>query len=151
LHRFWGVAGGCQRLTTWPVCRSVSRFVCRSHACLPVPPLCGCSRTRTQTQPARCPIHTRSTCWLPCPLTRTQMACGAPPHADMHPMRVLFLIPRDPPPCLEGPFSDTFKSFVATCLQVRNACVCIFTYVNLVLCGASNAPVCCSALLRCHL
>jgi hypothetical protein len=56
-----------------------------------------------------------------------QMACGAPPHADMHPMRVLFLIPRDPPPSLEGPFSDTFKSFVATCLQVRcfvaNACL----------------------------
>jgi serine/threonine-protein kinase 24/25/MST4 len=51
-----------------------------------------------------------------------QMACGAPPHADMHPMRVLFLIPRDPPPSLEGPFSDTFKSFVATCLQVRMFC-----------------------------
>ncbi len=34
-------------------------------------------------------------------------------------MRVLFIIPRDPPPSLEGrgTFSEPFKSFVATCLQ----------------------------------
>jgi serine/threonine protein kinase len=34
-------------------------------------------------------------------------------------MRVLFIIPRDPPPSLEGrgAFSDAFKGFVGACLQ----------------------------------
>jgi serine/threonine-protein kinase 24/25/MST4 len=34
-------------------------------------------------------------------------------------MRVLFIIPRDPPPSLEGrgAFSEPFKSFVGACLQ----------------------------------
>ncbi len=32
-------------------------------------------------------------------------------------MRVLFIIPKDPAPSLNGPFSEPFKSFVATCLQ----------------------------------
>eukprot|EP00878_Enallax_costatus_P017795 GHUV01018698.1.p1 GENE.GHUV01018698.1~~GHUV01018698.1.p1 ORF type:complete len:270 (+),score=54.09 GHUV01018698.1:1121-1930(+) len=51
-------------------------------------------------------------------ITAIEMACGAPPHADMHPMRVLFLIPKDPAPRLDGPFSDAIKHFVDTCLQV---------------------------------
>ena len=46
-----------------------------------------------------------------------QMATGAPPHADLHPMRVLFLIPKSPAPELEGPFSARFKDFVNVCLQ----------------------------------
>ncbi len=43
----------------------------------------------------------------------SQMATGAPPHAELHAMRVLFLIPMSPPPRLEGNFSNTFKDFVA--------------------------------------
>ena len=46
------------------------------------------------------------------------MAVGQPPHAELHPMRALFVIPRSvPPPSLEGPFTAPFKEFVAACLQ----------------------------------
>lgn len=46
-----------------------------------------------------------------------QMAMGQPPHADLHPMRVLFLIPKEPPPHLPDHFSQPFRSFIAACLQ----------------------------------
>lgn len=50
-------------------------------------------------------------------ITALELANGEPPYSDIHPMKVLFLIPKNPPPELDGNFSKAFKEFVEMCLQ----------------------------------
>ncbi|KEF54794.1 STE/STE20/YSK protein kinase [Exophiala aquamarina CBS 119918] len=50
-------------------------------------------------------------------ITAMELANGEPPHANVHPMKVLFLIPKQSAPRLEGSqWSREFRDFVATCL-----------------------------------
>ncbi|KAI5799217.1 kinase-like domain-containing protein [Peziza echinospora] len=49
-------------------------------------------------------------------ITAMEFANGEPPHSHIHPMKALFIIPKEPAPKLEGAFSQTFKDFIAQCL-----------------------------------
>lgn len=51
-------------------------------------------------------------------ISALEMGEGQPPLCDMHPMRALFLIPRNPPPRLRNPkkWSKKFHSFIETVL-----------------------------------
>eukprot|EP00698_Gefionella_okellyi_P006084 TRINITY_DN15549_c0_g1_i1.p1 TRINITY_DN15549_c0_g1~~TRINITY_DN15549_c0_g1_i1.p1 ORF type:complete len:493 (+),score=79.87 TRINITY_DN15549_c0_g1_i1:55-1533(+) len=54
-------------------------------------------------------------------ITAIEMAQGKPPYAEVHPMRVIFMIPSRPPPKLEAAddFSANLNDFIAKCL-VKN-------------------------------
>ncbi|KFO18932.1 Myosin-IIIa [Fukomys damarensis] len=51
-------------------------------------------------------------------ITAIELADGDPPLADLHPMRALFKIPRNPPPQLRQPelWSAEFSDFISKCL-----------------------------------
>lgn len=50
-------------------------------------------------------------------ITAIELAKGEPPYAELHPMKVLFLIPKNSPPALDATFSKAFREFVSLCLQ----------------------------------
>uniref|UniRef100_A0A0B7BJM1 non-specific serine/threonine protein kinase n=1 Tax=Arion vulgaris TaxID=1028688 RepID=A0A0B7BJM1_9EUPU len=50
-------------------------------------------------------------------ITAIELAKGEPPNSELHPMRVLFLIPKNNPPQLTGNYSKAFKEFVELCLN----------------------------------
>ena len=52
-------------------------------------------------------------------ITAIELACGEPPHSNVHPMRAIFMIPNSEPPTLPDPqhWSPTFHDFIAQCSQ----------------------------------
>uniref|UniRef100_UPI0035901253 serine/threonine-protein kinase 25-like isoform X2 n=2 Tax=Myxine glutinosa TaxID=7769 RepID=UPI0035901253 len=54
-------------------------------------------------------------------ITAIELAKGEPPYAELHPMKVLFLIPQSTPPNLDSSHSRAFRDFIATCLRKEPA------------------------------
>ncbi|CAB1328537.1 unnamed protein product, partial [Coregonus sp. 'balchen'] len=50
-------------------------------------------------------------------ITAIELAKGEPPHSELHPMKVLFLIPKNNPPTLEGNYCKPLKEFIEACLN----------------------------------
>jgi len=50
-------------------------------------------------------------------ITAMELAEFYPPYADVSPIRAMILITRNPPPKLNGPFSEEFNDFIAQCLK----------------------------------
>lgn len=65
-------------------------------------------------------------------ITAIELAKGEPPHSELHPMKVLFLIPKNNPPTLEGSYSKPLKEFVEACLNKEPSFVSI-QYLNAVI------------------
>lgn len=67
-------------------------------------------------------------------ITALEMAESQPPLCDMHPMRALFLIPRNPPPRLKSSkkWSKKFHSFIDSVLvkDYHQVSILRITYIN---------------------
>ncbi len=51
------------------------------------------------------------TCW--------ELLHGLPPNANLHPMKVLFKIPKDPSPSLPEQYSEEMRDFFSRCLEKK--------------------------------
>lgn len=59
-------------------------------------------------------------------ITALEMAESQPPLCDLHPMRALFLIPRNPPPRLKSKkWSKKFHGFIDTVLGEKKSFISI--------------------------
>lgn len=75
------------------------------------PEVIACEQQLDQSYDSRCDVWSVG-------ITGIELAEGNPPLSDLHPMKALFQIPRNPPPELKNPdgFSNLLSSFLSQCL-----------------------------------
>ena len=75
------------------------------------PEVIACEQQLDHSYDSRCDVWSTG-------ITAIELAEGEPPLCDLHPMRALFQIPRNPPPSLARPeiFSPQLNHFIAACL-----------------------------------
>uniref|UniRef100_A0A3Q3F2H5 non-specific serine/threonine protein kinase n=1 Tax=Labrus bergylta TaxID=56723 RepID=A0A3Q3F2H5_9LABR len=75
------------------------------------PEVIACEQQLDSTYDARCDVWSLG-------ITAIELGDGDPPLSDLHPMRALFKIPRNPAPTLHQPelWSDDFNDFICKCL-----------------------------------
>lgn len=75
------------------------------------PEVIACEQQLDQSYDSRCDVWSIG-------ITAIELAEGDPPLCELHPMRALFQIPRNPPPSLAHPkdFSATLVDFISECL-----------------------------------
>ncbi|XP_062234995.1 myosin-IIIa isoform X1 [Platichthys flesus] len=75
------------------------------------PEVIACEQQLDSTYDARCDVWSLG-------ITAIELGDGDPPLSELHPMRALFKIPRNPPPTLHQPelWSDNFNDFICKCL-----------------------------------
>lgn len=75
------------------------------------PEVIACEQQLDQSYDSRCDVWSIG-------ITAIELAEGDPPLSDIHPMRALFQIPRNPPPSLSRPdaFSPELSDFISECL-----------------------------------
>ncbi|XP_059391033.1 myosin-IIIa-like isoform X3 [Carassius carassius] len=75
------------------------------------PEVIACEQQLDSTYDERCDVWSLG-------ITAIELGDGDPPLADLHPMRALFKIPRNPPPTLHQPelWSTDFNDFICKCL-----------------------------------
>ncbi|XP_051542770.1 myosin-IIIa-like [Myxocyprinus asiaticus] len=75
------------------------------------PEVIACEQQLDSTYDERCDVWSLG-------ITAIELGDGDPPLADLHPMRALFKIPRNPPPTLHQPelWTNKFNDFICKCL-----------------------------------
>ncbi|XP_016131585.1 myosin-IIIa-like [Sinocyclocheilus grahami] len=75
------------------------------------PEVIACEQQLDSTYDERCDVWSLG-------ITAIELGDGDPPLTDLHPMRALFKIPRNPPPTLHQPelWSNDFNDFICKCL-----------------------------------